>query len=79
MKSLGFSFSLPSRRLSWRSKVCKASAKQNEKPCKVREKKEKPQGFAISFPNCRRLYSKAVQSERKERKKPQGFAISFPN
>ena len=32
MKSLGFSFSLPSRRLSWRSKVCKASAKQNEKP-----------------------------------------------
>ncbi|MDY4557322.1 MAG: hypothetical protein SPE09_01450 [Alloprevotella sp.] len=25
----------------------------------MREKKEKPQGFAFSLPNCRRLYSKA--------------------
>ena len=34
-------------------------AQWKEKPCKVREKKEKPQGFAFSLPNCCRLYSKA--------------------
>ncbi|MDY4557323.1 MAG: hypothetical protein SPE09_01455 [Alloprevotella sp.] len=51
-------------------------AQWEEKPRKVREKKEKPQGFAFSFPNCRRLYSKAAQSERKERKTAR-FCIFF--
>ena len=47
-KPQDFDFSLPSRRLSSRSRVVQGESKEKQKPCKVREKAIKN----ISFLKC---------------------------
>ena len=63
-KAKGFSFSLPSRRLSWRSKVV-----QGERKAKC-----KANGFAFSLPSrCLSWRSKVCKASAKQNAKPKDF------
>ena len=81
MKSLGFSFSLLCCRLSWRSKVCNACLNQNEKPCKVREKKEKNrkvlQFLFRTEANVMKYVQRKSPAERKETALPVAVSKCF--